>query len=98
MSDMEKNTTGVEALSDDELDAVAGGVSDEDAKNAKKQAQADGRTMMLQPFVAGLCLHNYQYKYARSFDRSGLFWIYYDIKCYKCGKTWRKEKTLNMLT
>ncbi len=97
MSDMKKDASGIEPVGDDELNSVSGGVSDKDANNAKEQAKSDGRTIMLQPLVAGLCVHNYQYKYAKTFTKSGLYWTYYDIKCYKCGKTWKEEKTLNMV-
>jgi len=81
--------TGAVKLDDDELEAVAGGISATDMRMYKKQAEADGRKARLRALdcrLHGLCDCAYGTKWARESDRGGF--RYFDIKCYKCGETW----------
>ncbi|HBU11437.1 MAG TPA: hypothetical protein DEB31_01500 [Clostridiales bacterium] len=95
--EMEKKMSGIEAISDDELEAVAGGAaaSGITPEQAEAQAKADGRTI---PFNKNdsapsnvVCPCPIEYKWARS-DRLFLITFpqpqpgYSDMKCYKCGK------------
>lgn len=93
----------VTPLEDDDLDAVAGGITGEKAEAVENAARADGRNVML-PIgnFTKLCMHNHKYKWARRKGKSASMqypgYYYYDIKCYKCGKIWdewydRKRKS-----
>ena len=94
---------GVIPMSDDDMDAVAGGGS----KNSEAEAKAkkDGRTYNLPGNTGTLCNCAHDYKFARSktFVRPGQtidLWVYSvylysDIKCYKCNRTfasWEHEE------
>jgi len=79
----------LEELTDDELDRAAGGAT---AANAAELAKADGKTCQLPTgtYFAGTCscaAHNKWAKY-RAVKNTGIGYIYYDVKCYNCGKTW----------
>ena len=93
MADMENKANGLKAISDDELEAVAGGMSKAEKKRVQEKAAADGRTFK-KPAFNLLCVCNNDYKYARSkMPETGGpigrdYNLYMDIKCYKCGKTW----------
>ena len=92
--------TGVTPMSDDDMDAVAGGGS----KNSEAEAKAkkDGRTYNLPGNTGALCNCAHDYKFARyrttvrvnkiSFNEGQEIWVdvyrYDDIKCYKCNGTW----------
>ena len=96
MSDIENKVSGIEAISDDELDAVAGGATDkEQFIQAMLDARADGRTCSLanDSLSSAFCPCHFSYKWARSNKviKNGVTMVnlrgYTDIKCYKCGKT-----------
>jgi len=85
---------GVTPMSDDDMEAVAGGTS---KKDAEKQAKADGRTVPLPYRVPGSyseqigCNCYYEKRWARSRQfksKSGGVdtYTYYDIKCYQCNR------------
>ncbi len=98
MSDMEKKN-GIETLSDDELDAVAGGeMYDMDPNSpelmklrAYNDAKRDGRRERISDST-GLCKCPLAYVFAKSVEKTFGGKTYYDVKCYKCGKTWKKYK------
>ncbi len=88
MSDMEDKANEIEAISDDELDAVAGGASKWlTAPEAKAAAQADGRVVAIrsedESWLRLLCHCPYYFKWARGEKGNN----YTDVKCYVCGKT-----------
>ncbi len=87
MSDLEKKANGIEAISDDELDAVAGGCWEEVRVLLKRQATADGRQDKLNARTAKTMCCGSEHVYAKdSFEQGGT--IYYrDVRCYSCGKT-----------
>ena len=99
MSDIEKKNNGIEAISDDELDAVAGGeMYDTDPNSpqmqqlrAQNNARADGRREKIGDST-GLCKCPLAYVFARSVEKTLGGKTYHDIKCYSCGKTWKKYK------
>ncbi len=85
MADMEKKVGGIEAISDDELDAVAGGLKMDEIPVFKQQAYADGRTVRLDMLSSGaMCCGIYCAK--DKYEQDGKTY-YRDVKCYKCGKT-----------
>ncbi len=96
MSDMEDKVHKIEAISDDELEAVAGGAGKWlTAPEAKAAAKADGRVIAIKSKDEGslrfLCECPYYFKWARGDkiyhnDRPPIDG-YTDIKCYGCGKT-----------
>ncbi len=106
MSEIEKKDmeNGLEELGEDALSEVAGGkgepatgkfiISDEEAKKAKEQALADGRTInlpsgtwwALSPSEL-FCLCHHEYKWCRAKDGKVAF---IEVKCYNCGKTWSR--------
>ncbi len=96
MSDMEKKN-GIETLSDDELDAVAGGeMYDSDSleyklMRAKSKAKQEGRSEQIKDST-GLCECNIKFVFAKSVEKTFGGKTYYDVKCYNCGKTWKKYK------
>ncbi len=80
-------------MEDDELDVAAGGpIADMRAKKkeAHEQAKADGRTEHVNAFNF-LCICSSDYKWAREVEYGFYKKTFYDIKCYKCGKTWDKK-------
>ncbi len=95
MSDMEKKVDGIEAISDDELDAVAGGFRDDNLAQAMRAAQADGRKYSLANInlASAFCPCHIAYKWARhnKVIKDGVTIVnlrgYTDVKCYGCGKT-----------
>ncbi len=92
MSDLEKKTNGVEAISDDELDAVAGGnrifANKKEEQKAREEAAADGRKYMIRQ-MNWICICSHKYKFAREHIEEGFGKkeIFRDIKCYNCGAT-----------
>ena len=86
---------GVAPMSDDDMEAVAGGNAKKE--ESRKQAAADGRTIAV-PIGnwqggKGCCACNNDHKWARSKQkdgfRDGSWWnLYEDVKCYKCNNTW----------
>ena len=93
--------TGVTPMSDDDMEAVAGGTSKDDAE---KKAKADGRTVGLPCIVPLLqylqdCNCHYKKRWARSKElktaRNGLsdIYTYYDVKCYQCNRKWESVDT-----
>ncbi len=96
MSEIEKKTNGLEAIADDELDAVAGGFRDDNLAQAMRAAQTDGRKYNLANDIAlsnAFCPCHYTYKWARinKVIKNGVTIVnlrgYTDVKCYCCGKT-----------
>ncbi len=96
MSDMEDKVDGIEVISDDELEAVAGGAGKWlTAPEAKAAAQADGRVVAIkskdESKLQLLCHCPYYFKWARD-DKIYLTKDnravdgYTDVKCYGCGK------------
>ncbi len=96
MLDADKKTleSGIEAVSDDELDAVAGGAADSGLtpEQAKAQATADGRPdMMPSPIGNKLCSCDYRYKWCKAMKIGNQLRIqYWDQKCYNCGAAKQK--------
>lgn len=94
MSDAEKDN-GIEAISDDNMDTVAGGFRDDHLAQAMRAAQADGRKYRLQDdtLSSAFCPCNCLYKFARSNKviKNSVTIVnlkgYTDVKCYSCGKT-----------
>ncbi len=90
--------SGLQPLDDDELDAAAGGgfsddnmffnLTEKDAEVAK-QARRDGRPYRLNAYAVN-CSCNAKYKYYRKNEYYLLVRAYSDVKCYKCGRTWKK--------
>ncbi len=90
--------SGLQPLDDDELDAAAGGgfsddnrffnLTEKDAEIAK-QARSDGRPYRLNAYAVN-CSCNAKYKYYRKNEYYLLVRAYSDVKCYKCGRTWKK--------
>ncbi len=99
MTETDKKISGIEAISDDELEAVAGGaVGTGDGTQilqARLDAQADGRKYGFADvnLSSAFCPCHIAYKWARSNKviKNGVTMVnlrgYTDIKCYKCGKT-----------
>ena len=82
---MTDNTNnGTWPLPDDEMDEVAGGTN---AADVAAQAALDGRVVPMKPFNL-LCVCAAHNKWARSVTFDGFTETHYDVKCYKCGKTW----------
>ncbi len=88
---------GIKPLEDDQLESVAGGVSADDLllKQAEMMARADGRKIGLADdhLASSFCSCRHLYKWARS-DRAIDNELrptrgYTDIKCYKCGRTYK---------
>ncbi len=102
MTDMDEKAMdgAVEAISDDEMGAVAGGMADGGVtpEQAKAQALADGRPdKLIQPLGKGLCSCDDNYKWCKRVPvsiRLGKYvmpsYEYTDQKCYKCGATKQK--------
>ncbi len=96
MSENNENTNVIEAISEDELETVAGGnrvfANAKEEKKAKEQAAADGRTHMVR---AGnwMCVCSHKYKFAREKveQKRAPQVTFYDIKCYYCGATKDQE-------
>ena len=99
MSDTDRNS-GIEAISDDELEAVAGGASfqpedKEQLIQATLDAKADGRAYRLanDNLSSAFCPCHFTYKWARinKVIKNGVTIVnlkgYTDVKCYQCGKT-----------
>ena len=87
MSDTENKTNGLEAISDDELEAVAGGLKMDEIPLFKQQAAADGRTVRLDMLSSGAICCGIYCLYAKDkYEQDGKTY-YRDVKCYKCGKT-----------
>ncbi len=90
MADINEKENGIEAISDDELDAAAGGMrifaNDDEEKWAREKAAADGRTLMLKP-GSWMCVCSHKYKFAKSRGLTEWGNRYYDVKCYFCNKT-----------
>ena len=89
--------TGVVSMSDDDMEAVAGGSQKSDSE---KEAQADGRIYNL-PGGNNLCGCHSKNKWARSETFIGTTWSgtdfaktyrYDDIKCYKCKNCWASKE------
>ncbi len=83
---------GVLPIEDDDMDAVAGGMTKKKKEEVKALAAADGRNYRL-PVLNLLCMCNNDYKWARTKYKSTAVGyedsdVYRDIKCYNCGKTW----------
>ena len=85
---------GITPISDDDMDAVAGGAAAK--KSSPEKAAADGRTVPL-PSRNNLCYCHYENKWARSKTHirdkitdivTYRVYLFSDIKCYKCNKTW----------
>ncbi|HBU11436.1 MAG TPA: hypothetical protein DEB31_01495 [Clostridiales bacterium] len=102
MAKVEKKAmqSGIEPIEDEQLADVAGGnrifANDEEEAQAKEQAAADGRNYMLPP-MNFICVCSHKYKFSRTKEMSYLTKhmtcdVYWDIKCYKCGKTWGYKK------
>ncbi len=96
MSDMENKSNGIEAISDDELDSVAGGAEySNQMRQAMLDAQADGRKYSVADInlSSAFCPCHIAYKWARSNKviKHGATMVnlkgYTDVKCYCCGKT-----------
>ncbi len=96
MAEIDKNANGLEAIGDDELEAVAGGAGKWlTATEAKAAAQADGRVVAIKSkderLLRLLCVCPYYFKWARG-DKiypskdSRAVDGYTDVKCYGCGK------------
>ncbi len=96
MSDMEDKVDGVEAVNDDELDAVAGGLlggwREPNLEHEQGQARRDGRTIQVpEDFASKLCSCGSQWVFARSASCVLNFRAYNDVFCYRCR---RKAKLL----
>ncbi len=101
MSDLAKKTmeNGLEAMGDDEMEAVAGGVTAGGVtpSMAEALAKTDGRLIPFKKEDAKLarlvCSCSYEYKWARSDAVDSIVKLmkpksgYSDIKCYRCGAT-----------
>ena len=87
MADMEKKVGVIEAISDDELDAVAGGLKMDEIPVFKQQAAADGRTVRLDMLASGAMCCGIYCVYSREKQTQNGTTYYHDVKCYKCGKT-----------
>ena len=85
MSDIEKKANGIEVVSDDELDAVAGGSGG--FVGFDVLAKREGRIIAV-PAGAGACSCPPSVAgggvYARSTETVGSVTYYYDVKCYWC--------------
>ena len=90
---------GVIPMSDDDMDAVAGGGKGGNPE-AEAKAKADGRTYNL-PAGNRLCScpHANQWSRSRTYvcDQTTCgtrysIYSYDDIKCYKCNKTWASKQ------
>ena len=88
-------------MSDDDMEAVAGGAAAK--KSSPEKAKADGRTVPMPVMMNRLCNCHHDNKWARSkvFVRANITstssgametdtYRYEDVKCYKCGKQWEK--------
>jgi len=86
---------GVVPMSDNDLEAVAGGANKDNSPN---RAAEDGRLIPL-PVMTGLCRCHHKNKWARSKEtlkgELGLTnYRFIDIKCYKCYNTWAEVYTI----
>ena len=81
MSDVENKVNGLEAINDDELEAVAGGFYSKD--EFKIQAKADGRPIRATYQPKACC--GIPYVFAREQQKQNGTTYYHDVKCYKCG-------------
>ncbi len=86
-------------LIDDELDEATGGSTrSEMFAEVERQAKSEGRKVNLDIGTKETCICNYKYKWAKSSQKESTynFWgivvytVYYDVKCYKCNKTWNR--------
>lgn len=90
MSDMENKVDGIEAIGDDELDAVAGGNDFSDwipSQDILMLAASEGRAIQV-PIVGGiLCSCPPTFYFAESVNtKSDGRKVYLNVKCYKCGR------------
>ncbi len=98
MPDIEKNANGIEAVNDDELDAVAGGAdAGMNLSQAKAAAKQDGRKQMppeTSKAANKLCSCPVEWKFYRSVERVNMDMsrVYKDVKCYKCDATAKELK------
>ncbi len=106
MPDMENKVDAMEndleAITDDELEAVAGGgkifANAAEEKRAKEQAYADGRTYMMPsgyklfPDLDDrnycMCSHKYKWAMYKVNEGPGKGHYYRNIKCYNCQGAW----------
>lgn len=88
MDDFDKGVKpNIEELKDEELDDVSGGITNMQEEIARSAAKAEGRTIQLDS-MNGTCIHNHKYKFASRKEKKFAGIKYYNVKCYKCGKTW----------
>ena len=91
MSDMEKKAVnnGLDAISDDELGAVAGGASeysDVKDKQYRREAGSEGRSKFVRNASCPMCDCTYsQYARTNKWSANPYGSFYGDIKCYACG-------------
>ncbi len=89
---MEENKIGLEAISDDELEAAAGGAGDD--VNYRELAKAEGRHINVHHRVVQCgCGADATKVFCRSTHVIDGVTNYFDIKCYVCGQTWEREKS-----
>ncbi len=92
---MDINKNGIEPIEENELDAVAGGWGEGPEEDAIKEAffaaRKDGRIIQLMDDT-GLCKCPIRYVFAQSSKKTFLGTTFYNVKCYKCGKTWQNYK------
>ena len=84
---------GVAPMSDDDMEAVAGGAAAK--KSSPEKAAADGRTVPM-PTASKTCICHHENKWAREEKFLGRtehgsyrIFLYSDIKCYKCNQWWK---------
>ncbi len=100
MAEMDKKASGIEAISDDELEAVAGGAGGGELTlaQAKEAAKAEGRKKQVPARAskpAGkMCGCPVEWKFYKSAVRTNIdqFTIYQDVKCYKCNAAAKEIK------
>ncbi len=93
------NDNGIEAIGDDELEAVSGGITQDEfntIKEVEQKARPKGFTVMLAngEVLDSVCSCRYYYKWAYEKHPStspGRF-NYYAVKCYQCGAFYQALK------